>query len=226
MAMTPRRRSAVAERGELDHAPRSLNELVTCRFSYLTKTSAPVRAESFGAGSMGVRSTCPAMTRRAASISASVTLTRAPLGSSLTQLAAPGAADDNAPEGAFSHFRRRSMRFEQAGSAMYSGQLGTDGQAAAASPSTSSRTPTIRSSNPELFEGVLARRVRRLPDRRGHHCRPVLSGASIFIFVFGIVTLGLGWALFWLLSPASVIWAMLYYGMTLGSPASATSACG
>ena len=38
-------------------APRSLNELVTCRFSYLTNTCAPVSAESFGAGSIGVRST-------------------------------------------------------------------------------------------------------------------------------------------------------------------------
>ena len=33
---------------------------------------------------------------------------------------------------------------------------------------------------------------------------------------------GLGWALFWLLSPASVIWALVYYGLTFGSPASAT----
>ena len=46
--------------------------------------------------------------------------------------------------------------------------------------------------------------------------------ASMFIFVFGLVTFGLGWALFWLLSPASVIWALVYYGMTLGSTASAT----
>ena len=44
----------------------------------------------------------------------------------------------------------------------------------------------------------------------------------MFIFVFGLVTFGLGWALFWLLSPASVVWALFYYGMTLGSPASAT----
>jgi uncharacterized RDD family membrane protein YckC len=49
-----------------------------------------------------------------------------------------------------------------------------------------------------------------------------LVAASMFIFVLGIVTLGLGWALFWLLSPASVVWALAYYGFTLGSPASAT----
>ena len=32
-------------------------------------------------------------------------------------------------------------------------------------------------------------------------------GAPIFIFAFGIVTLGLGFVLYWLLPPASVIWA-------------------
>jgi uncharacterized RDD family membrane protein YckC len=50
---------------------------------------------------------------------------------------------------------------------------------------------------------------------------PVLL-AAIFIFIFGLVTLGLGWVLFWLLSPAAVIWAVVYYGLTFGSPASAT----
>jgi hypothetical protein len=40
----------------------------------LTKTSAPVSAESGGAGSIGVRSTWPAIVRRAASMSASVTM--------------------------------------------------------------------------------------------------------------------------------------------------------
>src|SRR2546423_9531836 len=46
--------------------------------------------------------------------------------------------------------------------------------------------------------------------------------AWLFIFAFGFIPLGLGWALFWLLSPASVIWALLYYGLCFGSPASAT----
>ena len=40
--------------------------------------------------------------------------------------------------------------------------------------------------------------------------------------MFGLVTLGLGWFLFFLMGPISVIWALVYYGMTLGSPASAT----
>ena len=46
--------------------------------------------------------------------------------------------------------------------------------------------------------------------------------AVILITVFGIVTLGLGFALFWLISPASVIWALVYYGASLGGPHSAT----
>jgi uncharacterized RDD family membrane protein YckC len=46
--------------------------------------------------------------------------------------------------------------------------------------------------------------------------------AAMFIFAFGIVTLGLGWALYWLLPPASVIWALVYFGLTLGGERSAT----
>src|SRR5262249_55422333 len=49
---------------------------------------------------------------------------------------------------------------------------------------------------------------------------PVLF-AAVFIFIFGLITLGLGWGLFWLLSPATVIWAICYYGLTFGRPASA-----
>jgi uncharacterized RDD family membrane protein YckC len=45
---------------------------------------------------------------------------------------------------------------------------------------------------------------------------------SMFIFVIGIVTLGLGFFFYALLWPAMVVWAVCYYGMTLGSPASAT----
>jgi hypothetical protein len=59
------------QRGELDVGA-AVNELVTCMFSYLTNTSAPVSAESLGAGSIGVRGTAPASVRRAACTSASV----------------------------------------------------------------------------------------------------------------------------------------------------------
>src|SRR5665213_2163607 len=75
MAMTPRARSAALSEESLTSAPRSLNELVTWRFSYLTKTSAPVSADRRGAGSIGVRNTLPAIARRASFISAMVTFT-------------------------------------------------------------------------------------------------------------------------------------------------------
>jgi uncharacterized RDD family membrane protein YckC len=75
--------------------------------------------------------------------------------------------------------------------------------------------------NPELFEGVLARRVVAFFVDLIILSVPVVF-LAIFIFIFGIVTFGLGWALYFLLSPATVIWALLYYGLTFGSPHSAT----
>jgi uncharacterized RDD family membrane protein YckC len=75
--------------------------------------------------------------------------------------------------------------------------------------------------NPELFEGLLARRVVAFVIDVIVIAVPLFA-AAIFIFVFGLVTFGLGWVLFWLLSPASVIWALFYYGWTLGGAASAT----
>ncbi len=75
--------------------------------------------------------------------------------------------------------------------------------------------------NPELFDGVLARRVIAFIIDFVLIAVPVLL-ASMFIFVFGIVTLGLGFALYYLLPPASVIWALCYFGLTLGSASSAT----
>jgi uncharacterized RDD family membrane protein YckC len=74
---------------------------------------------------------------------------------------------------------------------------------------------------PELFEGVLPRRCLAFLIDVIIIFIPVLL-VSIFILIFGLITLGLGWALFWLLSPATVIWAIVYYGSTFGSPASAT----
>jgi uncharacterized RDD family membrane protein YckC len=74
---------------------------------------------------------------------------------------------------------------------------------------------------PELFRGVLTRRVFAFLIDLVVLAIPVIL-ACIFIAVFGVVTLGLGWALFWLVSPASVIWAVVYYGASLGGPYSAT----
>ncbi len=76
-------------------------------------------------------------------------------------------------------------------------------------------------SQPELFRGVLTRRFFAFLIDLVVLSVPVIL-AVMFIAVFGVVTFGLGWALFWLVSPASVVWAILYYGMTLGGPHSAT----
>ena len=74
---------------------------------------------------------------------------------------------------------------------------------------------------PELFEGVLARRVVAFIIDFIVISIPVVL-AAMFIFAFGIVTLGLGFALYWLLPTATVIWAIVYFGATLGGPRSAT----
>ena len=75
--------------------------------------------------------------------------------------------------------------------------------------------------SPELFEGVLARRVLAFAIDVAVILAPVAL-AVVVIVLFGLVTFGLGWALLGLLYPATVIWALVYYGSTLGSPASAT----
>ena len=74
---------------------------------------------------------------------------------------------------------------------------------------------------PELFRGVLTRRFFAFLIDLVVLSVPVIL-AVVFIAVFGIVTLGLGWMLFWLVSPASIIWALVYYGASLGGPHSAT----
>jgi uncharacterized RDD family membrane protein YckC len=75
--------------------------------------------------------------------------------------------------------------------------------------------------NPELFEGVLARRCIAFLIDVTIITVPVLF-AAVFILVLGVVTLGVGWFLYALLWPATVIWAAVYYGVTFGSAASAT----
>jgi uncharacterized RDD family membrane protein YckC len=74
---------------------------------------------------------------------------------------------------------------------------------------------------PELFEGVLARRIIAFLIDLLMIGVP-LALLAVFIFMFGLVTLGLGWFLYLLFGPISVLWALLYYGLTFGSPASAT----
>jgi uncharacterized RDD family membrane protein YckC len=75
--------------------------------------------------------------------------------------------------------------------------------------------------NPELFEGVLARRLVAFVIDFIILAVPVVF-VAMFIFVVGILTFGLGFLFYTLLGPAMVLWAIAYYGLTLGSPASAT----
>ena len=74
---------------------------------------------------------------------------------------------------------------------------------------------------PELFRGVLTRRVFAFLIDLVVLSVPVILG-YIFIFLFGIVTLTLGWMLFWLAWPATIVWAIVYYGASIGGPHSAT----
>lgn len=83
-----------------------------------------------------------------------------------------------------------------------------------------SEMPTA-ASRPELYRGVLTKRFFAFLIDLVILSLPVIL-VSIFIAVFGFVTLGLGWALFWLVSPLSIVWALLYYGLSLGGPRSAT----
>ena len=74
---------------------------------------------------------------------------------------------------------------------------------------------------PELFRGVLTRRVFAFLIDLVVLSVPVILG-YIFIAVFGVITLGLGWILFWLAWPATIVWAIVYYGASIGGPHSAT----
>jgi uncharacterized RDD family membrane protein YckC len=79
--------------------------------------------------------------------------------------------------------------------------------------------------NPELFEGVLARRLIAFVIDMIILAIPVVI-AGIFMAAATIATLGIAGVLFLFLSPLYwpliVIWALCYYGYTFGSPASAT----
>src|SRR3954449_1373398 len=75
--------------------------------------------------------------------------------------------------------------------------------------------------HPELYRGVLTRRVFAFLIDLAVLSIPVIL-AVVFIFFFGLITLSLGWWLYGLLGPACVIWAVVYYGASLGGPHSAT----
>jgi uncharacterized RDD family membrane protein YckC len=79
--------------------------------------------------------------------------------------------------------------------------------------------------NPELFDGVMARRVIAFVIDLVILSIPVILG-GLFMLATTIATLGIAAFLFALLSPLYwpliVVWAICYYGFTFGSPASAT----
>ncbi len=79
--------------------------------------------------------------------------------------------------------------------------------------------------NPELFEGVLARRLIAFIIDLIILAIPVVLG-GLFMLATTIATLGIAGFFFALLSPLFwpliVVWAICYYGFTFGSPASAT----
>ena len=110
----------------------------------------------------------------------------------------------------------------------YSGSGNTGGSAAlqmlaapGATTAACSRMRSIPMLQPELFRGVLTRRVFAFLIDLVVLSVPVILG-YLFIAVFGLITLGLGWALFWLAWPATIVWAIVYYGASLGGPHSAT----
>jgi hypothetical protein len=75
--------------------------------------------------------------------------------------------------------------------------------------------------NPELFDGVPARRVLAFFIDLVILAIPLIL-VWLFFFAIGIVTLGLGFGLFALMPVITLIWAAFYYGTTLGGPRSAT----
>jgi len=73
----------------------------------------------------------------------------------------------------------------------------------------------------ERFEQVLPRRLLAFAIDIAIILAPV-AFVAVVVFLLGFVTLGIGWWFLSLLYPASVVWALVYYGATLGHPASAT----
>lgn len=74
---------------------------------------------------------------------------------------------------------------------------------------------------PELFDGVLSRRIVAFLIDACIVLLPMLV-VALFMLVFTVLTLGFGGFIFALLGPITAIWAILYVGITLGSPHSAT----
>ena len=74
---------------------------------------------------------------------------------------------------------------------------------------------------PDLFRGVLTRRIFAFLIDLVVLSVPVILG-YVFVFFFGLITLFFGWLLFGVIPSATIIWAIVYYGSSIGGPHSAT----
>jgi uncharacterized RDD family membrane protein YckC len=72
-----------------------------------------------------------------------------------------------------------------------------------------------------LFEGVLQRRIIAFMIDLFIIAVPV-GVIGLLVFMFCTLSLRMNWTLLWLLIPLSIVWALVYYGTTMGEPASAT----
>ena len=72
-----------------------------------------------------------------------------------------------------------------------------------------------------LFEGVLQWRIIAFMIDLFIIAVPV-GVIGLLSFMFCTFALKMNWTLLWLLVPLSVVWALIYYGTTIGGPASAT----
>ena len=72
-----------------------------------------------------------------------------------------------------------------------------------------------------LFEGVLQRRIIAFMIDLFIIAVPV-GVLGLLVFMFCTLSLRMNWTLLWLLLPLSMVWALIYYGTTIGGPASAT----
>jgi uncharacterized RDD family membrane protein YckC len=72
-----------------------------------------------------------------------------------------------------------------------------------------------------LFEGVLQRRM--IAFVIDVFIIAVPAGViGLMMFMFCAFSLKMNWTPLWLLAPLSAVWALIYYGTTMGGPASAT----
>jgi uncharacterized RDD family membrane protein YckC len=72
-----------------------------------------------------------------------------------------------------------------------------------------------------LFEGVLQRRTIAFVIDMFIIVVPV-GVIGLLMFVFCAFSLKMNWTPLWLLAPSAVVWALIYYGTTMGGPTSAT----